>query len=540
MNTAFGQYQGVFESKQMKLDGLNISTLISNRGIFNQDITMNNFPGLEWPKGGMKYALFTSGITIATYINNSLKMASNSWTGEYRPGYIQHENGTPTPFTDERFRIYKITKNDNCNNSTDWIEWEKMIPFGAPYTDRNNNCSYEPCIDIPGVEHSYQTVFVHLTDGFIESHTASEGFGGGTSPVFAEMIITAWTYWELRDVQYFKFTIINKNDTPWTKTRIALMSDTDLGDASDDFIGCDTLMNLGISYNSDNYDGFGGIISYGLNPPSSGQRILKAKLNDVNYSKLLTSFIRMNNTGSGQITCEREPANLIEAVNFMNGLKNDSTPFLNPTTFQPVKLIYPGDPDLFTGWSERGTDGDSSIGNVLNCNGNLTGQVAPGIPANKRYVMGIGPFGFNMNPMDTLTIYMSQMVAKGSNNFNAVTKLKQLSDQSQRIFDYFYNEQSCDAGNVMSLPPTGFYLSDNYPNPFNPTTRINYGLPIDFKLEITVYDAVGNEVAKLFDGMQQAGNYTLEFNGNNLASGVYFLKMKSGAFIVTRKLMLLK
>ncbi len=183
-----------FIKSQRLLEGLNISTYITNTGIFNQNTSQNNFPGLMWPKGSNKFAIFTSGITIAAFVNGRLRMASNSWTGEYRPGYIELENGNPEPKTNPGFRIYKISSNDNCNNSIDWAEWGAMIPYGAPYTDKNNNCIYDPCIDIPGVKHSYQTVFVHLTDGYPESHYGSEGFGGGTKPLNAEMSITAWTY----------------------------------------------------------------------------------------------------------------------------------------------------------------------------------------------------------------------------------------------------------------------------------------------------------------------------------------------------------
>ena len=177
-----------------------------------------------------------------------------------------------------------------------------------------------------------------------------------------------------------------------------------------------------------------------------------------------------------------------------------------------------------------------------NC-GSDSGAFVPSPGDDKRFVITTGKDNLTLEPGDTMDVIMTQIIAKGANNLNAVTKLFLYSDATKQLFDYLYIDDNPALGIepvVNPSIPSGFYLSDNYPNPFNPATRINYGLPIDFKLEITVYDAVGNEVAKLFDGMQQAGNYTLEFNGNNLASGVYFLKMKSGAFIVTRKLMLLK
>ena len=92
--------------------------------------------------------------------------------------------------------------------------------------------------------------------------------------------------------------------------------------------------------------------------------------------------------------------------------------------------------------------------------------------------------------------------------------------------------------------PTVFALEQNYPNPFNPVTHISYSLPLDSKVTLTVYNIVGQQVASLVDGVQEAGVYTNEWNAASLASGVYVyrLSVQAGAesFTMSKRLVLLK
>jgi hypothetical protein len=85
-----------------------------------------------------------------------------------------------------------------------------------------------------------------------------------------------------------------------------------------------------------------------------------------------------------------------------------------------------------------------------------------------------------------------------------------------------------------------YKLYQNYPNPFNPTTTINYSLPKAGNMKLTVYNAIGSKVATIVNKYKPAGNYSVQFNGNNLASGIYFYRLESGTFSVTKKFILLK
>ena len=88
--------------------------------------------------------------------------------------------------------------------------------------------------------------------------------------------------------------------------------------------------------------------------------------------------------------------------------------------------------------------------------------------------------------------------------------------------------------------PERYLLQQNYPNPFNPTTKIRYELPVNGNVKLTVYDISGREVNSLINGYQNAGVYSLEFNGSGLSSGVYFYKLETQEFTQTKKMILVK
>lgn len=93
---------------------------------------------------------------------------------------------------------------------------------------------------------------------------------------------------------------------------------------------------------------------------------------------------------------------------------------------------------------------------------------------------------------------------------------------------------------INSSLPTSFSLSQNYPNPFNPTTKINYTVPFDSKVTISIYSITGELVMDLVNDFVSAGSYSVDFNGSNLASGMYIYKMTAGNFTQTNKMMLMK
>jgi hypothetical protein len=83
-------------------------------------------------------------------------------------------------------------------------------------------------------------------------------------------------------------------------------------------------------------------------------------------------------------------------------------------------------------------------------------------------------------------------------------------------------------------------LSQNYLNPFNPTTNIEFSVANRQLTTVTVYDVLGREVATLLNEVKQPGTYTVQFDGSNLTSGVYFYRLTAGDFVATKRPLLLR
>lgn len=88
--------------------------------------------------------------------------------------------------------------------------------------------------------------------------------------------------------------------------------------------------------------------------------------------------------------------------------------------------------------------------------------------------------------------------------------------------------------------PSTYSLSQNFPNPFNPTTTIKFSLTKTSNIRLTVYNILGQQVATLVDGRMGAGTYSVEFDASRFSSGVYLYRLETGGFISNKKMMLLK
>lgn len=88
--------------------------------------------------------------------------------------------------------------------------------------------------------------------------------------------------------------------------------------------------------------------------------------------------------------------------------------------------------------------------------------------------------------------------------------------------------------------PSRFALQQNYPNPFNPTTRISYTLPSSAAVRLEVFNTLGERIGSLVDEFQSAGEHSVQFDAANVPSGVYFYRMRAGAFVEVKKMILMR
>jgi len=543
--------------QQIRFNPNNIDTWIQNTGVFDRNIAFQNRPGFEWPAGSGHFAIFADGLTIGATVNSEIRMASASYWGEYAPGYISHSSRHPIAYTDSTFRFYKVSRGDNMDNSYDWLMWGRMVPYGAPFIDVNHNGTYEPAVDTPGIRGAVQTIFICLTDGFHETHTLGEGFGGGTPPLYAELHVTSWGYDNpgYRDMVFRKFEIINKNDTAWNGTYTAIVADPDLGYSNDDYIGCDTLRNLGFCYNGDNNDDTTtSPYAYGVNPPAVGFMWLNCS--GTGYS-VPSSFTYFKYSQFPPI-CEHAPNGmLVWAYNMLKGSKNDLTPWVVPPGGSQqyiTKFCYSGDPETGDGWNE-GLPGNPH-GSISNCGGPgyLTGTYNPvNSPGDRWMAISSGSDNNTIHPNDTVRILIAELIARGTSNLNSVTKLKQLSDVAQHLCE---NGFVIGVNNIRSEIPNSYMLYQNYPNPFNPVTKIKFTIPLSRGVstgrgvltKLIIYDVLGREVATLVNEKLMPGTYEADWDGTNYPSGIYFYKLivldpstgSGQGYFETKKMVLIK
>lgn len=129
-------------------------------------------------------------------------------------------------------------------------------------------------------------------------------------------------------------------------------------------------------------------------------------------------------------------------------------------------------------------------------------------------------YGLLAPTKNTLLYYTSQGIYKLKVTFNGVVSI------DENITSY----------NI----PKDFTLHQNYPNPFNPNTKIRFDLPSAGDFSLKIYDISGKEINTLTDGFKSAGSYEVNFNAGELTSGIYFYKLSSNKFSITKKMLLVK
>lgn len=88
--------------------------------------------------------------------------------------------------------------------------------------------------------------------------------------------------------------------------------------------------------------------------------------------------------------------------------------------------------------------------------------------------------------------------------------------------------------------PSKFVLQQNFPNPFNPQTEIKYTLAKTVRVKLSVYNITGMKITDLVNGIQSPGNYSVKFDGRDLASGIYFYRLVAGNYTDVKKMILMK
>ena len=94
--------------------------------------------------------------------------------------------------------------------------------------------------------------------------------------------------------------------------------------------------------------------------------------------------------------------------------------------------------------------------------------------------------------------------------------------------------------NIGNYIPNAYSLSQNYPNPFNPVTQIKFDIAKQGLTKLKIFDVLGREIMTLVNEVKTPGSYIVDFDGSNIASGVYFYRLESGTFTDVKRMILIK
>ena len=470
-----------------------ISTVIKNDGISDINVGQDA-SGLIYPIGSGKTAVFTSGFLWSANVNDPNEQDPHVGGTVYRTGlqagWIDASGNVITD--DPRVRIYRVRPNvspgapsvdlgveaqdENKSESDvraqyelDWTEWPADL--GAPYKDGNGNGVYDAVPDpdpemrdIPGVPGADQTIWYVAND----QEEARTSFMYGTQPMGLEMQATFWAYRQtgaLGNMYFRRYVIINKTDVlpigprTFDSMYVSMWSDPDIGNASDDFAGSDTVLSITYAYNGTAIETI-----YGGTPPAVGFDFFQGPLvegvagQDKNKNGVDDAddfgIFNNQNVGPGLINLPMTaayyyinddptltdpiqgsyPEGAVRWGRFMQGrIGLTNLPFVDPNTGASTPFTLPGDPVTRTGW----IDGQ---------------QFSPG---DRRIGAASGPF--TMEPGDTQEVVVAEIVAgavTGVDRLSAVSLMKFYDQIAQVAYDNFFDlptpppPPSVDAGRL--------------------------------------------------------------------------------------------
>ena len=512
---------------------------IGNSGDSSHD-PFTNGKGFFWPGGenATMGAVFQDGLVWGGKVNGQVRVGGNTYRRGLLPGNILPD-GTRADSGDYQFQVWKLKKDwQSVQNEIEksrylynYNNWPVIT--GAPWVDVNRDGEYTAGIDHT-LYYGDETLFYVTND--LDTNTARYLYGSDPLGLEVQCLLFAKdTTTALKDAVFKKYKLINKSGHTITDMYLAYWTDDDLGDPNDDYVGVDTALNLGYTWNGKEDDQ-----SYGTPPPAVGHMIIQGPIIPASstdsarfgenwkkgYKNLpATSFVFY--LGASAVYKDADLGSYqgtLEMYNNMHGYLWDGSSVIDPNTGSPVTFSLSGDPVNGEGWFE--------------------GDGWPGGPGygDRRYLISSGPF--NMAPGDTQEIGIAIFMAKGSDNRHSISALRANVPVLQH---YYNNELVKELKYSVPSPLTDYYLSQNYPNPFNSTTNINYTLPQKSVVTIKIYDILGREVKTINQGEQVAWHYKVSFNAASLASGIYLYRIEavpvggqSGNFVQTKKMVLLK
>ncbi len=328
--------------------------------------------------------------------------------------------------------------------AADWENWP--VDMGAPWTDVNGNGTYEPDVDIAGIASADQVIYYVVDD--LDPGRTNNLYG--SDPIGVRIDVTLWGYKQpgarLGQIIFKKYKFHNISGTTLQDMYFAQWVDPDIGNYTDDVVGCDSVLSLGFAYNGPETDN--DFAAFGLAPAAMGYDFFQGPIiytgNDADTAvfdlKKVPGAINLGMSSFGYFSAgnpEWDDPDLgsydgtLQWYNLLRGyipntdVENPS-PFTHRDTGVPTKFPLNGDPVTGTG--------------------DIDGQGANFAPADRRMSLNTGPF--NMQPDDIQEVVVALIGGRpGESRVDAVADLKITDQIAQSLYDALF-------GTVPKAPPS--------------------------------------------------------------------------------------
>lgn len=441
-------------SQSADLDINNVRTRILNGGDMWWDL---NNPKYEIPKvtdanSVRKHALFAGALWIGGLGrgDGNLRMAAMTYRqrgNDFWPGTLDMNDVSTDPSRCEGWdKMYKVTREEllrqensgNTDIANSILEWpaygNSTVPFGtnqttdlAPYFDLDSIPGYNPYAgdypildpsrdadkNLPKDQPDQMIWFVYNDRGNVHSET-------GGIPIGLELQTTAFAFQtndEVNNMTFYRTKIVNRGFESLDQTYFGQWVDADLGNYSDDYVGCDVGRSLGYCYNGDDNDE--GVLGYGLNPPSVGVDFFQGPTDTSGVELGMGAFVYYNND---QNPVNGNPNNAIDFYNliqgkWMNGVcmkfggngvnGTECTKYMFDDGTNPATAQFPR-------WTEK------SAGNQ---------------PGDRRFLQSAGPFTLEPGAVNTVTVGVVWAKTTSGGATGSLGLLKLASDKAQKLFN---------------------------------------------------------------------------------------------------------
>lgn len=510
-----------------------------NKSAYKNDISFSGTSSLgKYDDVGF---LFSSGFFLSGYTNGSKwanAVASASLVEDYLAGTVGSDPEDPL------FGIY-VVKRDDIPFSLSWQDWQNAVSLGAEFYDGDADGVYNPIDKNFNGTWDLNEDMPPLIGDVIAWCVYNDGLPANqrrwqSEPQGIEIRQTLFAVNDpaLENVIFIKYNILNTGSAAQLMDSVyfGIWEDGDVGDATDDMVGCDTLLQSGFYYsNVPDWE-------YGENPPSFFTTLLQGPIIKTNnpadtaynfYGELIgrensVEAKNLNITSSifhlGGVVVAGDPNDANEARNYLEG-KTRVGNYPNPCTFPFCQVRGGVDCQQVNPYFWASGDPITDVGWIDTQN------------RDHRNLVSTGPFKLEKdNPQEIIIAYV---IGRGTDPLNSITVAR---ENVQRAIEEY---ESNFATMTYTPPPatnpvTSYVLYQNYPNPFNPNTTIRYELPQDGQVTIEIFDILGQKVKTILNEFKKADRYEVTFSSTGLASGVYIYQLRVNDFITSKKMIVLR